>query len=376
MSGRKQIPERIRFQLVARAAGRCQFPGCNKVLYEDELTKGPGNISNYAHIIPYRKDGPRGPETLHERPSNVDTLDNLMLLCWEHHKLVDTKPVPPEYSAKELRRIKKEHEDRIKTATSIQAERKAFVVNYTIPIAQGITAISVNEARLALFPDYYPAQSDVIDLSPSLPNVRLDTKRYQDAVEDLRCKYHDFILRRIRECESPCFAVFAIGPMPLLIQLGVHINDTPNTIVYQKQRDAGWGWDESAPERKYTISTPEVMGGKKAVLLITLTQGVNDLHIRQALGDEIAIWKISADYHGYDVISNRQHLIDFKKAARKVLDEILQHYPHGEEVHIFPIMPVSACVEFGRIRTAAHNPWVIYERRRDTDGFCRTISIN
>ena len=50
-------------------------------------------------------------------------------------------------------------------------------------------------------------------------------------------------------------------------------------------------------------------------------------------------------------------------------------YPNGEELHIFPIMPSSACVEFGRIRTAAHNPWVIYERDFNTKIFIKTISI-
>lgn len=376
MAKRKAIPETTKMQLVARAAGRCQFPGCNKVLYEDELTKRRGNNSNYAHIIPCSEDGPRGPETINERPDDINSLDNLMLLCWDHHKLIDTIPVSNDYSASELRRMKNEHEERIKIATSIQSNHKAFVVNYAVPIAEGITSISQEEARLALFPDYYPAESDIIDLSPELPKRKQDDLWYKLAAEDLQRKYDDFIRRRLTQCTTARLAIFAIGPMPLLIQLGVHINDTGQAIIYQKQRDSGWKWDDDKPERVYTITRPNNPDRGKVVLLITLTQDIDETPINQALGDDVAIWKLSSDYHNYDVIYKRQHLIDFKAKAREALDNILNKYGNEKELHVFPIMPVSACVEFGRLRTAAHNPWIIYERRRDTNGFIKILTIN
>ena len=372
---RKQIPERIRFQLVARAAGRCEYPGCNKVLYEDELTKGPGNISNYAHIIPYKENGPRGAETIHERPADVDTLDNLILLCWDHHKEIDTMPVPPKYSASELRKHKRDHERRIALVTSIKPECKSYIVSYTAYIAQGVTSISEDAARLALLPHYYPAQRDIIELSPSLPNKPQDNAWYEEAVIDLKSKYNEFILRRLNGCKSTHFSVFAIAPMPLLIQLGSLLNDTSNAMVYQKQRDAGWLWDDNAPDRTFSILPPAETECKKPVLMLMLTQEVDDILVKQALGEDVAIWKITSDYHGFDCILKNKHLIDFKSVARCALNDIARHYPNEDELHIFPIMPASACVEFGRIRTANHNPWVVYEKRRDTINFVKTISI-
>lgn len=372
---RKEIPPKVKFQLVARAAGRCEFPGCNKALYEDELTKGPGNISNYAHIIPYAEDGPRGKETKHERPEDLNTVDNLMLLCWDHHKEVDTMPIPPKYSADELRKYKREHEHRISLVTSIKPECKSFVVSYTARIERGVSSVSVDAARLAMQPNYYPIQNDVIELSPELPDKPQNDEWYEEAVYDLRSKYNESIQHRLKGCKSVHFSIFAIAPMPLLIQLGALLNDTSNVIVYQKQRDAGWSWDESAPDRDFTSDTPSETTGKKPVLMIMLTAEIDDKLVKQTLGEDVAIWKISSDYHDYDCISKRYHLKSFKATARKVLDEVLKHYPNGEELHVFPIMPSSACVEFGRIRTAAHNPWVIYERTRDTTNFVKTISI-
>lgn len=372
---RKPIPERIRFQLVARAAGRCEYPGCNKVLYEDELTKGPSNISNYAHIIPYKENGPRGAETMNERPADVDTLDNLMLLCWEHHKEIDTMPVPPKYSASELRKHKRDHERRISLVTSIKPECKSYIVSYTAYIAQGVTSISEESARLALLPHYYPAQRDIIELSPPLPNKPQDNAWYEEAAIDLQSKYNDFILRRLNGCKPAHFSIFAIAPMPLLIQLGALLNDTTNAIIYQKQRDAGWLWDDNAPERTFSILPPTETECKKPVLMLMLTQEADDVLVKQALGEDVAIWKITSDYHGFDCILKHRHLIDFKAVSRCALNDIAKLYPNGEELHIFPIMPASACVEFGRIRTASHNPWVIYEKRRDTVNYVKTISI-
>ena len=185
---RKDIKAKIKFQLVARAAGRCEFPGCNKALYEDELTKGPGNISNCAHIIPYAEDGPRGKETKHERPADINSAENLILLCPEHHKLIDSSS--SEYPARELRKYKREHEERMALATEIQLERRAYIVRYTVPIAQNIPSVNIDEARLAMLPDLlYPASREPVDLSLDSISPFSDNASYEEAVENYAANF-------------------------------------------------------------------------------------------------------------------------------------------------------------------------------------------
>lgn len=371
---RSRIPENNKILLAAKAAGRCEFRGCNKYLYEEMLTKKPGQFSNFAHIIPYKENGPRGEESKGARPEDINSVDNLMLLCRDHHKLIDANPGL--YTVQKLLDIKKEHEDRISLTTSIQPECRLFVVNYAVHIKNGSTAVSPNEARIALLPRYYPAQRDVIDLSPQLPERTHDSAWYKMAVDDLRSRYNEFIKRRIRDDASAGFAVFAIAPMPLLIQLGVFLNDTTNSIVFQKQRDSGWRWDENAPDRSFSVTRPTETRGKSPVLLLSLTDRIDTSLVKQALGEDVAIWELSSNYHGYDVISKREHLVAFKCEARRILDDVLKDYPDGKPVHVFPIMPVSACVEFGRLRVAAHNPWMIYERGGNARTFTKTILID
>ena len=51
INGRPHIPKNVQSLLWLRAGGRCEFRGCNKILYEDNVTRDPVNESNIAHII-------------------------------------------------------------------------------------------------------------------------------------------------------------------------------------------------------------------------------------------------------------------------------------------------------------------------------------
>lgn len=48
---RKSIPETVKLQLWVKSAGRCEFKGCNKPVWRNELTLSEGNFAEVAHII-------------------------------------------------------------------------------------------------------------------------------------------------------------------------------------------------------------------------------------------------------------------------------------------------------------------------------------
>ena len=72
----------------AKAAGRCQFPGCNDILIGD-LRAGNDtlNAAYIAHIVAEKPGGPRG--DLIRSPLLADDPANLLLLCDVHHRLID-----------------------------------------------------------------------------------------------------------------------------------------------------------------------------------------------------------------------------------------------------------------------------------------------
>ena len=87
--------------LFAKSGGRCQFEGCNKYLLRDDITSEELNDANIAHIVASSSNGPRGACNSHELS---DDINNLMLLCKTHHKLVDDNP--EEYTVERLTEMK------------------------------------------------------------------------------------------------------------------------------------------------------------------------------------------------------------------------------------------------------------------------------
>ncbi len=106
--------------LIALSGGICAFPGCNKRLYE------PGNMDDdaaflgqMAHIVADSRQGPRGVSPLSDEDRDKHT--NLLLLCGDHHKVIDSQPRT--YSVSVLHRMKEDHERLIRQATSGLAQR-------------------------------------------------------------------------------------------------------------------------------------------------------------------------------------------------------------------------------------------------------------
>lgn len=111
---RKNIPEKEMKALLADSGGVCAFHGCTQRFVE------PGNalddaafLGEMAHIVGDSHQGPRG-----DFPMSGDDRDkhtNLLLLCGDHHKTIDSQPRT--YSVSVLRRMKEDHEGRIRRAT-------------------------------------------------------------------------------------------------------------------------------------------------------------------------------------------------------------------------------------------------------------------
>ncbi len=106
---RKRISERETKLLCLQSGGICAFPNCGKSL----IRKGtdlddPVVIGEIAHIVAYEPGGPRGDSSFPEEELNKNT--NLILLCGDHHKLIDSQLNT--YSIPVFREMKRAHEAR------------------------------------------------------------------------------------------------------------------------------------------------------------------------------------------------------------------------------------------------------------------------
>ena len=91
---RSAIPAKIKLKLWVKSAGICQYRGCPKRLWRDDLTLSEANFADVAHIIGASKYGPRG---LEESEDLQTKYSNLMLLCKDHHTLIDDKEHSKDY---------------------------------------------------------------------------------------------------------------------------------------------------------------------------------------------------------------------------------------------------------------------------------------
>src|SRR5438067_1695875 len=85
------IPEAEQRKLFARSGNRCAFSDCRRLLTADGSPPDRTVVlGEMAHIVAERLQGPRGnsPMPLSER----NRAENLVLLCNNHHQLVDSQP--------------------------------------------------------------------------------------------------------------------------------------------------------------------------------------------------------------------------------------------------------------------------------------------
>lgn len=105
----RHIKREVERELWARAAGRCQFSGCNRLLYKSPVTQEPVNISEKAHIYSFSEQGPRGWGPFKKHRSGLNHTSNLMLVCHDCHKKIDKEKDGGRYRAQLLIKWKEEH---------------------------------------------------------------------------------------------------------------------------------------------------------------------------------------------------------------------------------------------------------------------------
>ena len=147
--------------LWGKAAGRCQYEGCNELLDLDLVTKNSMNASYIAHIY---GDQPLGPRYHNEYSVKLaKDPSNLMLLCDRHHRLIDREQEAA-HTPERLLAMKRLHEKRIQLLTGIAPEMQSHVILYGANIGALGAALSFQSAANAMSPERYPSSGRAIEL--------------------------------------------------------------------------------------------------------------------------------------------------------------------------------------------------------------------
>lgn len=341
---RKQISANVKNMLWGRAAGRCEFRGCNKRLWLDCLTKDLCNKANIAHIVSDSPDGPRGDAT--RSPQLAGKIENLMLLCQDHHDLVDSPDYVKEYPEDLLVQMKKDHESRIERVTGIKEDMGVHTVACSVAIEDTLPPIDVNSLNRALLPDYYPEEDRPIEISWTYFKEGDWNKYWREEEQKLITQCRCRILDQIGSWQNKKIALFAIGPMPLLVKLGAILNDKLPVEIYQKHRKPNtWAWQDGGPVN--FIVNPPQDSSNDPVLVFSLSYDITD-RVRKYYGGGASIWEFRIDSPNNDFLMSKKHLEVFSKKVYEVLADIKLKAQKGC-VKVFMSMPVACAIELGRV---------------------------
>ena len=377
----REIPTRsigraVERELWGRAAGRCQFPGCNRLLYKSPVTQEGVNISEKAHIFSFSERGPRGREPLARYCYGLNDIANLLLVCHDCHKTIDQDTNGTRYPASLLREWKCQHEERVRIVTGISPTRKSHVILYGGKIGQENSPLQSDSAIAAMFPEWFPAEDRPVTLSMRSEHEDTEELFWQSEAAHLRAAFERHVVPRIDEGSPNHFSVFAFANQPLLILLGVLLTDKVPAEPYQLHREpAGWRWQAEPESFSFRTVAPQQRYGTPA-LVISLSARIDPERITSILGPKTAIWELTIDECHNDFLKSRAQLVAFREAARKLIVEIAHKHGQRTPLNIFPAMPVACAVELGRVRMPkADMPWVVFDQNNKLGRFIKATEI-
>jgi hypothetical protein len=373
MASVRNIKAKVERLLWGIAAGRCEFDGCNRLLYQHEVTGARENLAEKAHI---HAVSPGGARFCPDDDEFKNTVENLMLVCPQCHVMIDRNE--QKYTPEILFAMKQKHEKRIFTLTSIGSELQSHMVYYTANIAG--TAFSVNDGdarnALALF-GRYPSDISPIDLGQT-GNLTSDNEGdfFKDNAKNLQRAIKSRVYDVISAGE--CVALFALAPQPLLMLAGMLLNDKYNVAVFQchRRENDKWRWEESISRVTFRVEAPRTINVTgKVALALSLSSAIERNRITSVLGEDVAIYTITVDEPSKTLVENPFIMDDFVSASREVIETIKQNYGKGIEVHVFPAMPASLAIRFGMdYMPKTDNKLIVYDEQ-PVIGFAYALSL-
>ena len=299
-----------------------------------------------------------------------------MLLCTTHHRLIDGRN-KADYPVELLRLYKARHEERIKIQTEIQDDQTTTVLRFMSNIGAQPIAIPVAQAYKAIYP-HYPADEKGITID--LTNIKLDhdaaywaTTTKQIKIEVEKHFSSDNTNKRIGH-----LSVFALGSIPLLIQLGYSIGNIVPMNIYQRHRDTqDWTWKSASPKDfDFKVSKSDKGKTKDVALILSLSGKILNEEIEHIVDSKFGKYEIYIDNPRVDFLQASSQLEQFRSIYRSTITEIREKHGHDITIHLFPAIPAPIAILCGKELFHSIDPEIIIYQKDKTDGkFKSAISI-
>src|SRR3989344_7049082 len=372
---RPKIPPKTQVKLWTLAAGRCEFFGCNKVLWRDDLTFSEGNYSNIAHIISWIPNGPRGDKIL--SPKLAKDISNLMLVCRDHGSLIDHKQNLSRFTVELLRTYKQNHEKRIMIQTSIKEELKTQIVRFQCNIRGRRIEVPFTDAYSGIIDaGRYPTDEKGILIDLTKVDYSADESFWKSASVQIS----NTITRELapkNDGDAPShFSIFGLAPIPLLIYLGYCLGSGIAADLYLRPHSSSRWYLNDVKTRhqiRIKVSRSNIKSKSKKIALIISLSGVAD---PGSITKGWPIYNIFISRPNVDSLKSQKDINVFRSVYRQVLAEIRDKYGGKSEVHIFAAVPPAAAILCGREVIHGVDPPLFLYEHGNQNGFHFVLKIN
>jgi hypothetical protein len=374
---RVKVPVSTQFKLWLRAGGRCQFDGCNRPVYVDGLTLRECNLANVAHIVADSVDGPRGQDPLPRAERNH--IENLMLMCLDHHHLVDDPKYAAEYPKEVLQQWKLNHESRVENLLSQGPSRKTTVIQLLARIGSEAPVITALDMLSAIRPDYPRDREGIcIDLT-AVPEGGSDY--WQSCKKIIRQRLSCLHSHQTFQPAHEHVSVFALAPIPLLMCLGRELGNKIPAALFQRHRDDGtWVWKDGGEPITFDVSR-RVRGStpNRVALVLSLSGVIAETDLPECVRSEMSIYEVTPVNvpPNPNLVRTRADLEEFRLAFHRAISLIKAENPEIEDIFVFPAVPSPIAVLCGReLLEKAHPTMVVFDFRKNEKRFVETLRIN
>ena len=341
---RATIPAATKQALWIAAAGRCQFRGCNKPVSRDFLTQRAAKVGELAHIIADSPGGARGVVGLSEQLA--DDANNLMLACLDCHDRVDRNGKNSEFTAEQLRAMKREHEARIELIYSATGVTDSLPILMSFPIGTHLPVFDVRQVNYAML------ENSRFTRSPRSPHIHIDRADFDilDSADDfwpraeaaLQTIFEQRIQPVLTEKHGPThLTIAAFAPIPMLMKLGALLGDKIETTVLDLPVER-WLWDvrPECPAPKYKFDVPEKLPREVSVVV-----NISGVATRPDL--QMPVLEFRAESPNRGIIRTEAHVLEFRRQFNAFLNAL--NAAGVRVLHILPATPLCASVEIGRM---------------------------
>ena len=374
---RENIPEWIALRLWVKAAGRCEFNGCNKDVYTEGLTLKKQKLGEIAHIVAAEKDGPRGDDPLPMKDRNE--FDNLMLVCREHHKHFDVLYVA-DYPADLLRKWKKDHEKRVEWLLSTGPIAKTKIIRIRVKIGNETVSCTEDDIREAIAPKY-PLDDNAIEVDLRPVPEFADDAYWKNCKQTITEHLKTLHLPSLSAAPIDHLSVFGFAPIPLLIHAGRCLGNKIPATLYQRHRSPEtWKWkSDGLPAVFQCERSSDGNDQKRVVLILSLSGKVAQSQIPDDLLASCDVYELTLEGQAPNpsFMNTLDDLERFRTAYQQALAMIRLRKPDASEIHLFPAIPIPVAICCGReLLEKAHPCLVVYDRNKKTEKFQYALRVN